>query len=323
MVAFLSLVIALGMAGSCRLQAVEPIGPGSPHPTLGLQQMTCGMAFDPAKKDSLEYRETAGWLEASAQGGRAVSQFYFGVIHHLGIGVEKNEAEALRWYKLAAEQGRRTAAYNVGVCYYEGQGTPRNVPEAIRWFRLAANEGFAPAKELLDRIQAPPSQKGQNQSSEGRKPREDAHLAVEPEGIPGSEEIRKTFQGHSYVFVPRKTTWRVAEENARERGGYLASIGSSEENDFLRKMVTEAGRGGPIEVWIGLNNDNEEEVWKWSDGNSLKFSSWAQGEPNNAGGYETAVIFGKRTALGPSVIGKWNDMPSAWKAYSIVELDKE
>ena len=34
-----------------------------------------------------------------------------------------------------------------------GKGMPQNVAEALKWFRLAAQQGYAPAWQLLKRIE--------------------------------------------------------------------------------------------------------------------------------------------------------------------------
>ena len=42
-----------------------------------------------------------------------------------GIGIEKNEIEAVKWYKLSAEQGYCYAQNNLGCCYDKGLGVPK------------------------------------------------------------------------------------------------------------------------------------------------------------------------------------------------------
>ena len=39
-----------------------------------------------------------------------------------GIGVPKNDAEAVKWFRLAAEQGLARAQHNLGLMYANGTG---------------------------------------------------------------------------------------------------------------------------------------------------------------------------------------------------------
>ncbi|UUZ51574.1 sel1 repeat family protein [Massilia sp. B-10] len=58
-----------------------------------------------------------------------------------GIGVGKDEGEALRWYKRAADQGNAIAALNLAENYLEGRGAPADSTIAASWFRKAADQG--------------------------------------------------------------------------------------------------------------------------------------------------------------------------------------
>jgi TPR repeat protein/class 3 adenylate cyclase len=58
-----------------------------------------------------------------------------------GIGVAKDQAEALRWYRKAAELGSGRAMTFLGLCYANGLGVPRDYSEAVNWFRKSAEGG--------------------------------------------------------------------------------------------------------------------------------------------------------------------------------------
>lgn len=51
-------------------------------------------------------------------------QQYLGEMYANGMGVAKDEAEALRWFTMAAEQGVASAQMRVGEMYLNGMGTP-------------------------------------------------------------------------------------------------------------------------------------------------------------------------------------------------------
>ena len=81
-------------------------------------------------------------LEAAkemAEKGDGWAQCCLGRCCENGIGVEKNEAEAVKWYRKAAEEGDYPKAqYALGRCYAEGIAVERNEEEAVKWYCKAA-----------------------------------------------------------------------------------------------------------------------------------------------------------------------------------------
>ena len=65
-----------------------------------------------------------------------------------GVGVDENDAEAVKWLKLAADKGNSNAAYSYGLCCEEGAGTGvKNKREAMYYYRIAAASGNTKAAE--------------------------------------------------------------------------------------------------------------------------------------------------------------------------------
>ena len=89
-----------------------------------------------------------------------------------------------------------------------------------------------------------------------------------------------TCSGSTFTFHAERKSWHAARDTCRERSGDLASIHSAAENDEAYAL----GRGQ--EVWLGLNGEEREDVWVWSDGSPMDYKHWAPGEPNNYGGDE-------------------------------------
>ena len=68
-----------------------------------------------------------------------------------------------------------------------------------------------------------------------------------------------------YKLYTDQKTWTAAEEHCGMNGGHLASVHSEEEQ---RKAGIEAG--DEKYVWIGGSDQEEEGVWRWSDGSRRK-----------------------------------------------------
>jgi TPR repeat protein len=80
---------------------------------------------------------------AAAEDGHADSQFNVALMYEKGIGVGKDEKEAVVWYGRSASQGNAAAQFNLGVLYEHGRGTPVDFAKANEWYRKAAVQGDA------------------------------------------------------------------------------------------------------------------------------------------------------------------------------------
>ena len=76
-----------------------------------------------------------------ANKGHADSQFNLGLMYEQGIGVSKDEKEAIVWYRKSAEQGNVFAQYNLAVLYENGRGTEVDFTQANEWYRKASAQG--------------------------------------------------------------------------------------------------------------------------------------------------------------------------------------
>ena len=62
-------------------------------------------------------------------------------MHEKGIGVAKDEKEAVVWYGKSAAQGNSAAQFNLGVMYENGRGTAVDFAKAHEWYRKASVQG--------------------------------------------------------------------------------------------------------------------------------------------------------------------------------------
>ncbi len=90
--------------------------------------------------------EAVKWYRNAAEQGHAGAQSSLGVAYAYGQGVEKDDFEAVKWYRNAAEQGGAGAQCSLGFAYANGKGVDKNEVEAVKWYRKAAEQGFAQAQ---------------------------------------------------------------------------------------------------------------------------------------------------------------------------------
>src|SRR2546426_7940322 len=89
-------------------------------------------------------------IRAQAEKGDAESQLDLGEVFYFGgLGVAKDEVEAVKWFRKAADQNYAAAQYSVGVCHAKGDGVAKNDAEAVKVFRKAAEQNYAPAQYNL------------------------------------------------------------------------------------------------------------------------------------------------------------------------------
>ncbi|XP_062861776.1 C-type lectin domain family 4 member M-like [Trichomycterus rosablanca] len=94
-----------------------------------------------------------------------------------------------------------------------------------------------------------------------------------------------TFRSSLYYISTDKKKWSDSREDCRRRGANLAIINTKEEQDFVKSLNYNK------EVWIGLNDMDEEGKWKWVDGSALTTPFWNHDEPNGNRG-ENCVVTG-------------------------------
>lgn len=147
----------------------------------------------------------------------------------------------------------------------------------------------------------------------------------------GGESLYFSDTGHYYQYVSYTSTWEQARANAATKDldgmkGYLATITSEEENNFLMQKIQ-------ADAWIGANDSAVEGDWRWVTGpegtesggagrlfyqgdgytgsavsgeyNKWNGPAWGSGhEPNDSGGNEDAA------QMYSSNNGTWNDLPT-------------
>ncbi|KAM5129462.1 brevican core protein [Mantella aurantiaca] len=105
------------------------------------------------------------------------------------------------------------------------------------------------------------------------------------------------FHGFCFKHFYDRKSWEEAETHCRDFGGHLVSIVTPEEQEFVNNQYKDY-------QWTGLNDRTIEGDFQWSDGNSVLFENWNEGQPDSyflSG--EDCVVTGWHDD------GQWSDVP--------------
>lgn len=143
-------------------------------------------------------------------------------------------------------------------------------------------------------------------------------------------EIFFTENNHLYQYVAGSYTWSAAKSAAEAMtaygaSGYLATITSSTENDFVYQRILGDG-------WLGATDAGVEDTWEWATGPetgtafysgrgglggsaiSGRYNGWANNEPNDFGaGEDCGYMYASQD-------GEWNDFPCSATQGFVVEF---
>ena len=136
---------------------------------------------------------------------------------------------------------------------------------------------------------------------------------------------------HFYEYVSGNTTWTNSKTSAENRSyfgraGYLATMTSEAENNFVWKLMANDGWFGASDEVSQVNGAKGttayasqaavEQKWHWitgpekgtqfSNGSTAttgQYAKWAGGEPNNSGGEHYGQFYSGNA-------GSWNDLPN-------------
>ncbi|XP_045167612.2 uncharacterized protein LOC123530900 [Mercenaria mercenaria] len=82
-----------------------------------------------------------------------------------------------------------------------------------------------------------------------------------------------------FHVVTQRLYWVTSKQSCEGLGGYLASIKSEEENEYVVNTVLASFNGN---IWIGGNGTNESpDTFKWLDGSKVAdgYTNWISGQP--------------------------------------------
>ncbi len=76
---------------------------------------------------------------ATARAGSPEAQEMVGMMFAQGLGIEEDQAQALRWLERAAQNFQPLSMHHVGIRYFSGQGVRRDLQRGVMWVFLATD----------------------------------------------------------------------------------------------------------------------------------------------------------------------------------------
>ena len=144
-------------------------------------------------------------------------------------------------------------------------------------------------------------------------------------------EVSAGGNGHFYeaILSPGPINWQTARNDAISKGGELVSISSASENSFVFGLIDAPEYwvlAGPHNFgpWIGAYQvDSSSEPagnWAWSDATAWGHTSWASGQPDNAGLVEDHAHYFVASNSRNSTWNDWTGGGLLIKAYVLETL---
>ena len=193
-----------------------------------------------------DYSKAIKYFLAAAEKGHKEAQFWLGYMYVMGQGVQKNDTEAVKWWEKSASQGLALAQFWLAHKYAKGEGVKKDEQKAIKLWRQASKE-IPEALEEIKKLENPELK--------------EAHY----------------FNGHYYKIFYESLTWDEAVKKCESKKGYLCTITSEEEFNFISSLLPKKEK---LFYWLGASDFNSEGSWKWITNEPFTFTCWRNGEPN-------------------------------------------
>jgi hypothetical protein len=135
-------------------------------------------------------------------------------------------------------------------------------------------------------------------------------LGMSESGYADSLKMTNPENEHLYQRIDTSMTWRDAKRYCDNQGGYLATITSQTENDFVYFQVVTGGQT----FWLGGTDRDAEGQWEWITGETWEYTNWSSAisslaaNPNNDGKGQDYLTF-------------WDAVPSKWDDAGLPHLD--
>ena len=91
-----------------------------------------------------------------------------------------------------------------------------------------------------------------------------------PVGVPADATF---FNGKWYRVYLEGLPWKSAQDRCKILGGMLACVPDAPTQGFVANLA----KG--LNLWLGATDEETEGLWRWVDGNEMKYKAWARFEP--------------------------------------------
>ena len=95
-------------------------------------------------------------------------------------------------------------------------------------------------------------------------------------------QASEIFNGHTYALTSADMTWDDAKTAATALGGYLTTINTKAENDWLTTRFRIPRNSSPYSLWIGANDKASPTTWVWDNGTTSGDSGLTDDLSSNA-----------------------------------------
>ncbi len=131
--------------------------------------------------------------------------------------------------------------------------------------------------------------------------------SIQVTNTPDPRKINPANQ-HQYQLLDNSYSWQDARDDCAVRGGYLATIQDSAEDQFIYQLIPSDS------IWLGATDENEEGIWTWVTGEPWMYTNWADNQPDNYRkddpGGENYLAY-----LWPVAPSQWNDTSNVSMPY--------
>ena len=103
-----------------------------------------------------------------------------------------------------------------------------------------------------------------------------------------SLRIQNPDNGHWYQRIDNSMGWYDAKDYCESMGGYLATINSQKEHEFVYNNL---GSVSPHDCWLGGTDEVVEGEWEWITDENFDYTRWMAGAPNNCGDEEHYLMY--------------------------------
>lgn len=111
--------------------------------------------------------------------------------------------------------------------------------------------------------------------------------------------VRQRDNGEAYLFCNRSDSWNQARNFCDDLGYQLVTIDSAEANTWILQQAQQLNLD---EIWLGLNDREQERTFVWVDGSAPTFTGWNNNQPSHGNDQDCAELHGR-----DDWAGTWND----------------